>query len=197
MIFGMVLAGGRSVRFGREKAAAKLQDRPLIERPLSVLQAGCDRVAINAKPGVGAAAFAKERGLHTLADAPGDPLGPLSGVKAGLSWCCDSGGYILATAPCDTPFLPDNLIPRLLAALDEDHPVAVARTSEGLQSLCAVWRCELHGAVALALTNGIHPPVRQLLQHLGAAEVLFDDPHAFTNINTQPDFALAKARLLS
>lgn len=191
MIYGLILAGGRSSRFGREKAAAVIGGRPLLACAASALHPHVAALAINAAPQRWAASFAAEAGWPLRPDAPGDPDGPLSGVKAGLTWACAAGAEALATAPCDTPFLPPDLVPRLTRALTAGAGAAVARTAEGLQPLCAIWRCDRLEMIRAALAKGEHPSVRATLADLDAVEVCFDDAHAFDNINTPEEHARA------
>ena len=188
MIFGLVLAGGRSRRFGREKAAALLDGTPMLAQVAGRLRPSVARLAINAPPGSWAAAWAAGHALPCLADRPDDPDGPLSGVRAGLAWAAAEGADLLATAPCDTPRLPADLIDRLAAALTPATGAAVARTPSGLQPLCTLWRCDGLAAVEAVLTGG-HPPMRLVLAGLGAVEVAFENPDAFANINTPKQHA--------
>src|SRR5215475_10070255 len=114
-VVGVVIAGGRSVRFGGEKAVAMLGGEPLLMWAVKRLQRNCSAVAVNARPGTEAEALARAEGLIVLHDAPGDPAGPLSGVKAGLAWARELGATALAVSPCDVPLLPDDLFARLIS----------------------------------------------------------------------------------
>ena len=115
-IVGVVIAGGRSTRFGGEKAVAGLAGRPLLMWAATRLARSCPDVAINARPGTEAEALARAEGLTVLHDASGDPAGPLSGVKAGLEWAQARGARGIAVSPCDVPLLPENLFDRLIQA---------------------------------------------------------------------------------
>jgi molybdopterin-guanine dinucleotide biosynthesis protein A len=192
-VAGLVLAGGRSLRFGGEKAAALLQGRPLLLWAAHRLQASCGAVAINARPDTESEGLAVANGLPVLHDAPGDPDGPLAGVKAGLIWAGGIGARALAVSPCDAPLLPDDLFARLIAAAGPD--AAMAQTSEGRQPLCALWPVSALPAVTEALAGGAHPPTWRLLEALGAFPVLFEKPEAFANLNTREDLAAVAARL--
>lgn len=191
MIAGLLLAGGRSSRFGSEKALAGLGGVSLLEHGLATLQAGCGLVAISADPASGAAALARDRGLAVLEDPPGLAKGPLAGVLAGLRWAAAQGADRLATAPCDTPFLPADLVVRLDAALGQDDGAAAARASDGLHPLCGVWRTRLAEPLAARLAQG-HPPVRAIIETLGGRIVDFPDPAAFVNVNTRQDLSRAE-----
>jgi molybdopterin-guanine dinucleotide biosynthesis protein A len=193
-VFGLVLAGGRSSRFGYEKAAADLAGRPLIAWVLQVLTPACAEVAINARPGTQAAAFGERLGCVILADDPCDPEGPLAGVRAGLAWALTRGADALATAPCDTPFLPADLVTRLAEGWTLGAGARVAVSDDGMAPLCALWPVPAAlRLIAETLAAGRHPPVRRVLEDLRADEVKFPDPRAFDNLNTPHDYATAKS----
>lgn len=191
MIVGLVLAGGRSQRFGSDKALGRLGGRTLLEIAVARLGSVCSEVAVSAQPEGPAAALAASLGAPVLADAPAAPRGPLSGVLAGLEWAQTLRADVLLTLPCDAPLLPADLETRLLAAA-EGAVAAVARTPDGLQPLCAAWGVAMTRVLRSALAHGLHPPVHQILIDAGAAEVAFDDDDAFLNVNTPADLAEAE-----
>jgi molybdenum cofactor guanylyltransferase len=191
---GLALAGGRSARFGGEKAAALLGGRPLLTWATGRLAATCARVAVSARPGSEAEALAMAAGLPVLHDAPGDPDGPLSGVKAGLTWATEVGAEALAVSPCDAPFLPHDLFERLAAGRGAAL-AAAAVTRNGREPLCAVWSVAALPAVTRALEGGSHPPTWALLAELGAVEIAFGDAEDFANVNLPEDLRAAHERL--
>jgi molybdopterin-guanine dinucleotide biosynthesis protein A len=190
-VVGLVLAGGRSLRFEGEKAAAALAGVPLIMRAVRRLQRSCPLVAANVRPGTESEALARAAGLPLLYDIPGDALGPLAGVKVGLSWARDQGASALAVSPCDVPLLPDDLFSRLIEAAAGG--AAMAETADGVQPLCALWPVSLLEQVTEALQGGRHPPTWRLLDSLGAIRVRFADARAFANVNTRADLAAIAA----
>jgi molybdopterin-guanine dinucleotide biosynthesis protein A len=192
-VVGLVLAGGRSVRFGGEKAAALLEGRPLLLWAADRLRAVCGSVAINVRAGSEAEAIARAADLPALYDAAGDALGPLAGVKQGLIWAEAQGAHTLAVSPCDAPLLPADLYTRLLERADGG--AAMAETRDGRQPLCAVWPVAALPVVRAALADGGHPPTWQVLERVGACKVLFERPELFANVNTRDDLAAAAARL--
>jgi len=191
-VVGLVLAGGRSVRFGGEKAVALLEGRPLLAWAAERLRSICGNVAINVRSGTEAEAVTKNLGLPTLYDAAGDAEGPLASVKVGLIWAEEQGARTLAVSPCDAPLLPDDLYVRLLERAVVG--AAMAETSDGRQPLCALWPVTALPVVREALAGGAHPPTWQVLERLGARKVLFEHPEAFANINTRDDLAAVAAR---
>jgi molybdopterin-guanine dinucleotide biosynthesis protein A len=192
-VAGLVLAGGRSLRFGADKAVALLGGRPLLMWAALRLQASCCEVAVSVRPHTEAEALARGHGLPVLHDAPGDADGPLAGVRAGLAWAAEIGASALAVSPCDAPLLPEDLFARLIEAAGQG--AAMAQNSEGLQPLCAVWPVTALAAVSEALAGGAHPPTWRVLEALGAVAVHFEPPEAFANLNTREDLAAAQARM--
>ncbi len=190
-VVGLVLAGGRSVRFGGEKAVALLDGRPLLEWAALRLRSVCTTVAANVRPGTEAETAARRLGLPVLHDEAGDALGPLAGVKAGLVWAERQGARALAVSPCDAPRLPDDLYVRLIQRAEGG--AAMAETSDGLEPLCALWPVSALPTVREALAGGAHPPTWQVLERLGARKVWFESRQAFANVNTREDLAALEA----
>jgi molybdenum cofactor guanylyltransferase len=185
-IAGLVLAGGRSRRFGRDKALANFRGRPLIAWSLDVLRPQAAALAISGPPQLAAAS-----GVEAFPDTPGAPDGPLAGILAGLAWAAQRGCTHLATAPCDTPFLPPDLVPRLAAAIG-DRPVTAARAMR-VHPLCALWRLDATPALATLVRDGKQLSMQALIDTLGGGYVDFDDEEAFANLNTPEEFAAAEA----
>lgn len=188
---GVVIAGGRSLRFGGEKAVAPFAGRPLLSWAASRLALACHQVAVNARAGTEAAALGQTEGFAVLNDSPGDPDGPLSGVKAGLQWAQALGARSLAVSPCDAPLLPEDLYVRLAAAAGDG--AAMAMTSEGRQPLCAIWPVRALPLVTAALADGAHPATWRMLEQAGAVAVHFEHPQDFANLNTREDLARLEA----
>lgn len=97
MILGAVLAGGRSRRFGTDKALALLGGRPLIDHACSSLSVHVDAVVVCGR---------EMAGRTSLPDRPGPGLGPLGGLNAALHHAVDLGAAGVLTTGCDTPVFP-------------------------------------------------------------------------------------------
>lgn len=184
---GLVLAGGRSSRFGADKALAHLGDELLLDRALRPL-AALAAVGVSAKDGSAVAMHALGCGMQVIADDPNGVDGPLAGVLAGLDWAHGQDLSFLATTPCDAPLLPLDLVSRLLAGRGS-APAAFAMTPQGAHPLCAVWDIRLRASLRAALAEGKHPAVRAYLAQIGATPVRFELTHAFANANTRSDLA--------
>ena len=187
-IGGLLIAGGRSTRFGAEKAVALFDGAPMLDR-VAQLFADLPTFSISARPDSGAEARARERGIEVLFDDPTLPSGPLAGVLGGLAWARRRGFALLASAPCDAPCLPANLVARLADAIGT-APAAFAVTDAGQHPLCALWSVGVHDTLRARLKGGEHPAVRAFLAELGGIPVHFDESQAFANANTVEALAI-------
>lgn len=108
---GAVLAGGRSSRFGSDKALAMLDGRTLLDHAAAALGPHCDAVVVV--------------GRGEIADWPRPDMGPLGGIAGALIHAANAGFDQVLTAPVDCVRLPDDLRARLepAPAFLETQPV--------------------------------------------------------------------------
>lgn len=191
---GLILAGGRSSRFGGDKAAATLHGKSLLELAADGLRPGCDMIAVSARPDSSAAALAADLKLAVLTDRTGDPAGPLAGIRAGLEWTRAQGAAHLAIRPIDTPFLTAAVFDDLARVLGA-APAAYCVTADGPQPLCALWTPAALPRLTAILTDHRHPPVFQLLDDLGAVRLPVQEAGLFLNFNTAAEFAAVRTGL--
>lgn len=110
---GVILAGGAARRMGGgDKGRLRVAGRPLLEHVRGRLGPQVAGLALNAN---GDAARFADLGLPVLADSLPDLPGPLAGVLAGLDWAAAQGAKSIVTVAADTPFLPTDLVARLIA----------------------------------------------------------------------------------
>ncbi|HKD46478.1 MAG TPA: molybdenum cofactor guanylyltransferase [Rhizomicrobium sp.] len=193
---GLILAGGRSRRFGGDKALAPLDGRSLLERAADALRPWASHVAVSASVETAAGAAAHRLGLPVLSDRAGLAHGPLAGILAGLEWSNVLNANWMISLPCDVVLLPADTFSRLLGAVTKANS-AYAVTAQGPHTLCAVWSVESKDVLEAVLAAGVHPPVRDILKLLGAAPVLFEESGSFLNINTKRDLLAAERALSS
>ena len=193
-IAGVILAGGRSTRMGREKALMELAGEPVVGRVIGRLAPQVARVILNAN---GDAARFEAFGLPVIADRPtkgNDAPGPLAGVLAALTWAKPEGFTHIATTPADAPFLPDDLVARLAEGLAPDE-VAMAQSETGLEPMFALWPVVALPILEKRFAAGERAP-RRLIRDLKHRIVTFETdpamPDPFFNLNRPDDIAAAE-----
>ncbi|MES2948913.1 MAG: molybdenum cofactor guanylyltransferase MobA [Pseudomonadota bacterium] len=182
-ITGLILAGGRGSRMGGvDKGLAPFGDQPMVLHVLQRLQPQVQHLLVNANQNLDAYAVF---GAPVWPDAMPDFAGPLAGLQTGLMHCATP---YLVTAPCDSPFLPTDLVVRLSAALlAEDADLAVAVTGAGETRQPHPVFCLVKVSVLPHLTRYLEGGGRKFERWyatLRVAEVQFADEAAFRNINT-------------
>lgn len=182
-ITGLVLAGGQGSRMGGiDKGLVTLCGQTLAEHAIARLSPQVDSVLISANRNQDRYAAT---GLTVLADQLAGFPGPLAGVLAGLRACRTP---FLATAPCDTPAFPLDLVERLGDALQAQHAdiaMAATREPQGLvrQPVFCLLKRQLADDLAAFLAGGDRKIDRWTARH-PLAMVEFADAAAFANANT-------------
>jgi molybdopterin-guanine dinucleotide biosynthesis protein A len=179
----VILAGGQGRRMGGDKGLKQLHGRPLIAWVIAALEPQGTRIVISANDNV--AAYG-ELGYPVITDLVPGYAGPLAGVQAALQ---STGSEWVASVPCDTPFLPHDLIARLLtAAAGADAAVAVVHGRR--QPTVALYRKRVLSGLSRYLESGGRK-VGDWLIALDAREAVFDDEQAFFNINSPDELEAA------
>jgi molybdopterin-guanine dinucleotide biosynthesis protein A len=182
-ITGVILAGGQGRRMGSvDKGLRELRGKPMVEWVIERFTPQVDEVLINANQNLDVYA---RFGHRVIPDTIGGFAGPLAGLQRGLS---EASHPLVATSPCDTPFLPADLVTRLHAALRaNDAQLAVARTGDQPHPVFCICRRD----VLVHLTAFLQTGGRKIdawYATLKVVEVAFDDQAgAFSNINTQAE----------
>jgi molybdopterin-guanine dinucleotide biosynthesis protein A len=182
-VTGIVLAGGQGSRMGGvDKGLQPFMGRPMVAHAVERLAPQVDELLINANrnPETYAAL-----GHRVIADEIEGFAGPLAGFERGLA---HARGELVATVPCDSPFLPRDLVARLRAALErEQADLAVAKTGTQAHPVFCLMRRTLHPSLRDFLAGGQRKIDRWYAAH-HVVEVAFDDEaEAFRNINTREE----------
>ncbi len=191
LIAGIVLAGGRSTRFGSDKALAKLAGSTLLDHCVSRLSPQVSQLLISGR-------FAPVCPPDTpvLAD-PINDRGPLGGILAGLEWMAEREETHLVSVAVDTPFFPYDLVERLRDHASGDAP-AITSQNKRLHPALALWPKALLKELRAAIASEPMSLRHFALELCNASVVDFDDApqHAFFNIN-QPRDLLEAERIYS
>lgn len=184
-ITGLILAGGQGRRMGGvDKGLQIFRGKRLIDHVYERLAPQVGGIIINANQNHDAY---KSLGVRVVGDAIGNFAGPLAGLHAGLSV---SRRPYLVSVPCDSPFLPEDLVARLVAGLKAaGADLAVAKTGDQPHPVF----CLARRSVLEHLSNFLKGGGRKIdawYASLDVVEVNFDDQaEAFSNINTRNELA--------
>lgn len=169
---------------GVDKGLKLLQGRPLVAWVLERFTPQVDEILINANRN-------QEQygqfGYRVLPDEIGGFAGPLAGLHRGLT---EASHPLVVTVPCDSPFLPLDLVQRLRAQLEQEHAqLAVAKTFAQSHPVFCLCRKDLLAHLTAFLNAGGRK-IDTWYATLKVVEVPFDDEEeAFSNINTADELA--------
>jgi molybdopterin-guanine dinucleotide biosynthesis protein A len=195
-VFGIIIAGGRSTRMGGgHKALLTLRGRPLIEHVRARLEPQCAGLALSVNEPKAFAAL----GLPLVEDPAALKLaGPLAGILAGLDYVAVQRADIewLVSVPADVPFLPADLVARLVAArVAEKADIACVASGGRVHPVVALWPLDVRDALREALSSEGSRRVDRFTARYRTAVVAWPaeprDP--FFNINEPSDLEAAEA----
>ena len=190
-LYGLVLAGGRSTRMQRDKAALEYAGRSQLERAVELITPLLERVFVSVR-----------------ADQAGDPLrarfaqivdsgeveGPIAGIVAAQSRHPDAAWLVLA---CDLPLLDRPTLQHLLRSRHPERQATAYRSShDGLpEPLCAIYEPSSREPIRAYLASGRDCP-RKFLINADAALLDQPRPGALDNVNTPQEYGPASQRVL-
>ena len=197
-IAGLLLAGGLSRRMGGgDKMLRVLGGRPILERVVERLRPQVAALVVNAN---GDPARFAEFGLPVVADSVPGFAGPLAGILAGLDWAaaerpdCEA----IVSVATDAPFIPGNLVARLVAgAREAGAPLACAASAGRAHPVFGLWPVRLREDLRHALVEEGVRKVDLFTARYALATVSFaaEPVDPFFNANEPQDLAAAEALL--
>lgn len=193
-VVGVLLAGGQSRRMGGgDKSLRLLGGRPILDRVIERFRSQVDRLILNAN---GDPARFAATGLPVVPDSVEGFAGPLAGVLAGLDWTAANvpSALWIVTAATDAPFLPLDLVSRLVVATEEGAELVCAASHGQPHPVIGLWPVRLREDLRRALVEGGVRKVDAWTARHRLAVVDFPafpvDP--FFNINSPEDLAAAE-----
>ena len=192
----VILAGGKGRRMGgKDKALIPLLDRPLLSYVLESISGHVAPIALNINTNLDKFS---EFGYEIIEDPIKGHLGPLAGILASLNWARKLNQKWVMTLPCDTPFLPKNIVKEMIKLKNKelDVDLVVAQSKGYNHPVIALWKSDLNLKLEKALNEGIRK-IDIFTSSLKVAYVDFDkinndnfDP--FTNLNSPLDLIKAQ-----
>jgi molybdenum cofactor guanylyltransferase len=197
-IVGLLLAGGQSRRMGGgDKALRLLGGRSLLERVIERLRPQVAALVLNAN---GDPTRFAGFGLPVVADSIADFAGPLAGILAGLDWTAAHRPDcpVVASVATDAPFLPEDLVSRLVAGMEAaGAELACAASGGQAHPVIGLWPVRLRGDLRHALVEEGIRKVDVWTARYRLATVTFSDKpiDPFFNANRPEDLDAAAALL--
>ncbi|MGB8312990.1 MAG: molybdenum cofactor guanylyltransferase MobA [Aestuariivirga sp.] len=188
-ILGAIIAGGQSRRMGvREKTFLKLAGKPILAHVIERVAPQVDQLVINAN---GDPARFSEFGLAVIPDVVTTLTTPLAGLHAALGFAKRAGAEMLVTVPSDTPFLPADLVKRLL---ENGGNAAIAASGGQEHYIAGAWKTALLDDLGAAIAKDNLFRVKDWVQRISAQVVAWPtDPFdPFFNVNTPEDLQRAE-----
>ncbi len=180
-VTSIIIAGGKSTRFGEPKALSKYKGKMLIEYALVIAKQISNKVVIV----YGDYNYFKQLNVTCIPDIFKN-CGPISGIYSALKHI--NSGYI-ATIPCDTPFLNHSVYNLLIKNIKGNSPV-IAKSKTGLEPLVGVWHKSAEETVKQAILLKQYRIIDVLEQlNYKAISVQTEEfgENIFYNINTKLD----------
>lgn len=201
---GVIIAGGRSTRFGDEdKAVTELAGTPMIRRVADRLVDVVDVLVVNCRADqaspIEAALTGYPLAVRYALDTDTDE-GPMAGIRTGLREANGYGATYAAVVACDMPFVAPSYIEHLFDRAT-GYDAAVPRLDDWFQTTQAVYRAS---AMASACDEALRNGERKIIAPLFELDyVVVEDGEAleyaaestFENINTEEEFEVAEKRL--
>ena len=192
-ILAVVLAGGKSKRFGRDKSQVKLGNKILIDYVLSeIIDLYKDILIVTNEP----IKFLNSDKISITSDIK-KGLGPLGGVFSAMRWVKDNRKNYkwISTFPIDTPFFKKEHLSQFYKKINLDKSNLFFMKSKNTRhNIFGLWSLELFEKLELALNRGDRK-VELWANEIGVKTIDFEhennnDP--FFNINTEKDLENAK-----
>ena len=194
-VVGVLLAGGQARRMGGgDKCLRQLAGRPILAHVIDKVRPQVDALILNANGDPGRF---DEFGLVVAADVIEGFAGPLAGVLTGMEWTRANRPDCpwIVTIATDTPFLPADLVPVMMTALENEQAELACAASNGrTHPVFGIWPVSLAGALRTAMVDEDMRKVDRFTGRYRLTEAVFStapfDP--FFNTNRPEDLAEAE-----
>jgi molybdopterin-guanine dinucleotide biosynthesis protein A len=185
-IYGLVLAGGRSTRMQRDKAALSYHGRTQLDWAMELIQPFVEKAFVSVRPDQ---ANDPVRAKYPQVVDTQENLGPIAGIVAAQTAHPDVAWLVLA---CDLPFLDAATLKHLVWARQADKPATAYRSShDGLpEPLCAIYEPRSRKAILEYIATGKNCP-RKFLIKSNAHLLEEPNPRALDNVNTPEEYGSA------
>jgi molybdopterin-guanine dinucleotide biosynthesis protein A len=179
-VSSVVLAGGKSLRMGRNKAELVYNSMTLINLQVKKLaNLGINDLMISG--------YSRSiPGTRFIPDMYGG-RGPLSGIHASLARSLNSSCLVISV---DTPLIPSELLMKLIETHESNEtPITIASHQGAIEPLIGVYSCTLVPLIERILLSGENVSIRSVLNMVPYAVYSYEgNDSVFLNCNTPEDY---------
>jgi molybdopterin-guanine dinucleotide biosynthesis protein A len=191
-ILGVVLAGGKSLRFGEDKSQVKLNNKSLIDHILSEILTEFKELLIVSNNSI---KFNKSEKISIIGDFKNN-LGPLGGVLTAMKWIKDNNKDYqwISTFPTDTPFFKNQILKDFHDKINlKNGKLFFIKSNNTRHNIFGLWSIDLADKLKKDLENGDRK-VEDWANKVGVniIDMQFEKNDPFFNINTKEDLEKAK-----
>ena len=195
-ILGIILAGGKSSRFGEDKSTAKLGNKTLLDYAVNKIENEFNEILVitnNKKFNF------KNNRIHLVEDCIGGQLGPLVGILSAMKWVSKNKKNYkwVASFPCDTPFFDTKLISELkLKVKETSKKLIFLNCNKKRHNIFGLWSIDLIEILENDIKNNFRK-VELWADKVGYEKININQEKfdRFLNINTKKDLEIAKQNL--
>ena len=195
-ILGIILAGGKSSRFGEDKSIAKLGDKTLLDHTINKIEKEFTEILVisNNKE-----FNFKNNKIHVVEDCIEGQLGPLVGILTAMKWVKKNNKNYkwIASFPCDTPFFDMKFISELKIKIKETSKKLIFLNSDKKRhNIFGLWSVDLIETLEEDIKNGLRK-VEIWADKIGYEKININTNEfdMFLNINTKEDLKKAKENI--
>ncbi|MCC0670740.1 molybdenum cofactor guanylyltransferase [Clostridioides sp. ES-S-0145-01] len=172
---GVILAGGKSSRMGKDKAFLELHEKPFIEIAIEVFK-NFDEVIIVSNN----EELYSKYNIKVYNDIIKN-VGPIGGIYTAL----EHAKYDIVIVACDMPYLNNEVVEKIADEMDDKSVISV--TNGKLQPLCSGYKKSIINKVSLCIGKN-DLKLRTLIEKIDKSYIYFDNEDLFLNVNTIDEY---------
>ena len=191
-ILGVILAGGKSSRFGSNKSLSNLKNFKLIEHVIQKLNKKFDEILIVSND---SKLIFENKKINIIKDCIEGYLGPLVGILSAIKYANNSKKYQwIMTFPCDTPFFDEIIIDQMIEkTTNTKEKIIFIKDKKQRHNIFGTWSTSLEKILEEDLANS-YRKVDLWADKIGCSFIEKDlkNENEFLNINTKEDLLFAE-----
>ena len=194
-VLPVILAGGKSRRFGADKAVAKLGDKSLIDYTINKLEPKFAEILVITNNPM----QVSKNNIFFIKDTLAGQLGPLVGILSAMEWVKnnDKNYEWIISFPCDTPFFEEKIIDKVInSQKSSDKKLLFLKSGNKRHNIFGLWSIELMEQLRNDINQGARK-VEDWANKIGTeiVEINSESDKSFLNINTKLDLEDAQKKL--